>query len=55
MEIEVEITSAKGNMAVDVKACQDGTFRCTYQAERAGFYRVEISSGGVVVGSPVQL
>jgi len=51
MDLKVTATSAKGILEVAVRANEDGTFVCTYTPAREGFYRLELSSSGAVVGS----
>jgi hypothetical protein len=51
MDLEACITSAAGNIAVEVEACDDGTLKCSYVPRKAGLYTVELFCGDLVVGS----
>ena len=53
LPLEVTLSSNAGDCDVEVAPVGEGRLRCTYTAERAGFYRLEITRDGTqLAGSP---
>ena len=53
LPLEVTLSSGAGDCDVEVAPAGDGRLRCTYTAQRAGFYRLEVTCEGTQLsGSP---
>ena len=53
LPLKVTLSSGAGDCDVEVAPAGEGRLRCTYAAQRAGFYRLEVTCEGTqLAGSP---
>ena len=53
LPLEVTLSSNAGDCLVKVAPAGEGRLRCTYTAQQAGFYRLEVTCEGTqLAGSP---